>query len=618
MGAYFAVGALLLIVGACGDAVAAHFARSRRGIWLTAIALMCILPPLLLLVPRGNRTPPTVTNAVQRIDRAIGNIPRRLTRMPKTSPSASPSASSPHAHANVPTLPSTTRARAADSPRDLHLDAWLAGLWASASVVLASLLLNAARRLRDARRTWTPAPRLASTIVLGITGRPTRVWASSDVGPAAFGMREAEVVLPAWAVTSEEPERTLLLAHEATHIAAHDTLALGVVVVLVVLVPWHLPLLIATRRLRRAIEMDCDARVLARAVEPAAYARLLIDTAERLHTASPDTGLRMGQGWMPGAVLSLAGHRSELETRLRALIRPLPSWPRRVGVMASASVGVGALLATGTVPVPRVTRTQPELPSPRPAVTRAVTARPSVWIDSVTRYDSLQREIERRIAPRMNALRDTVIARAARATTPAAFARTGTTSDVWILLSPEYDVLATTEGAAYNYEYPGDLDTMRLGTLVRLGDLRPATPQSPRARLVARPESFLRAFRVKRVQDIDASGAIPSWVGRRFVTVHWARLTATAQWNRPAERVDGSEAPRASAREAKTRDAATARGRLFGAGSAPQLDSLPFAGDSVARKFVAFARGHVAGFGMAEGFAVHVPVSTSRFGGRTR
>jgi hypothetical protein len=89
------------------------------------------------------------------------------------------------------------------------------------------------------------------------------------------------------------------------------------------------------RRLRQAVELDCDARVLRRGVHRGAYGSLLIDMAGR------------GPGLALGAP-ALAGSLSSLQRRLRAMNVRLPRFaPARAGFLAvlGATVLVGACQA---------------------------------------------------------------------------------------------------------------------------------------------------------------------------------------------------------------------------------------------------------------------------------
>lgn len=71
------------------------------------------------------------------------------------------------------------------------------------------------------------------------------------------------------------------LLHEQEHLDAGDTRLLAIATGMVALMPWNPALWWQLRRLRAAIELDCDTRVLGRGVEPSAYANALLEVGER-------------------------------------------------------------------------------------------------------------------------------------------------------------------------------------------------------------------------------------------------------------------------------------------------------------------------------------------------
>ena len=82
------------------------------------------------------------------------------------------------------------------------------------------------------------------------------------------------------------------------------------------------------RRLRAAVELDCDARVLSQGVRPRAYGTLLIEMAGR------------GPGLSLGAP-ALAGSPSTLERRIRAMNARLPRFARlRAGCLGALGLAV--------------------------------------------------------------------------------------------------------------------------------------------------------------------------------------------------------------------------------------------------------------------------------------
>ena len=144
-------------------------------------------------------------------------------------------------------------------------------MWATASIVTALVLVGGVTRLASLRRRWSP-------------GRvdDTEVLVSDDFGPALVGITRPEIVIPRWALELPEEERAIVIAHEEEHRTTHDTQLLASGVLAALLMPWNLPLLWQVRRLRRAVELDCDVRVLKRGVSPAAYGALLLQMGTRI------------------------------------------------------------------------------------------------------------------------------------------------------------------------------------------------------------------------------------------------------------------------------------------------------------------------------------------------
>ena len=182
-----------------------------------------------------------------------------------------------------------------DSPL---LAAWIAG----GAAVLAFLLISAGR-LRRQRRSWS---------AVELSGR--RVLLSSDTGPAVVGLIRPAVVLPRWALELDPPRRELLLAHEEEHLRAADPWLLVPALGLLLLMPWNPLLWWQMRRLRLAIEVDCDARVLRRFPRLRAYALLLLELGAR-------------RSRLPFAVTAFVEPPSFLERRLLMMTRrPRRSW----------------------------------------------------------------------------------------------------------------------------------------------------------------------------------------------------------------------------------------------------------------------------------------------------
>jgi TonB family protein len=142
-------------------------------------------------------------------------------------------------------------------------------------------------------------------------------------------VRRHEVFVPSSVLELEEPLRRLVLRHEMEHRSARDPLLLLGAGVAVALFPWNAALWSIARRVRLAIETDCDARVLDSGADPDRYGRLLLLFA-RDQRAVP-------------LALTLAAPPSHLERRIIAM-RTRLARPRPLQL-----AGAGALFAIGIV-----------------------------------------------------------------------------------------------------------------------------------------------------------------------------------------------------------------------------------------------------------------------------
>ena len=229
----------------------------------------------------------------------------------------------------------TLSSLAPDTPR---VGAWIAALWALASAVLGGVLCWGPLRLRRLSLGWPKSRTL---------GRDVRV--SPDFGPAAIGITRPEIVLPRWSLALPAPDLSLVLDHEESHVRARDPMMMAGGVVALVLVPWNPSLWWQVRRLRDAVEVDCDRRVLRTQAGPALYGRILVEIGAHG---------RMDVLLTP----AISGTRSLLERRLDAMRerskrRELPR------TLAGAMVAL-AMIAVACEAVP-------PLPSEDPAVASA-------------------------------------------------------------------------------------------------------------------------------------------------------------------------------------------------------------------------------------------------------
>ena len=146
------------------------------------------------------------------------------------------------------------------------LDAPLIGLWIVGTALLLFVLVASHRRLLRESRSW-PQELLAGTSV--------RV--SDAIGPAVIGFFPGTIVVPRWVFALPEAYRRIIVLHEREHLRAHDQVTLLMALVAVSLMPWNPAIWWHFTRLRRAMELDCDARVLRSGVTLDTYAPMLVE-----------------------------------------------------------------------------------------------------------------------------------------------------------------------------------------------------------------------------------------------------------------------------------------------------------------------------------------------------
>ncbi|MFI5310444.1 MAG: M56 family metallopeptidase [Gemmatimonadales bacterium] len=152
----------------------------------------------------------------------------------------------------------------------LRVDAILLLLWAVASIALLVRLVLALRAISRVERSAT------AQVVAGVP-----VLVTPSLGPAVFGARRPRVLVPRWLLDLDAPLRTLVLRHEEEHCRARDPQVALAVALVTACVPWNAGAWWIARRLRLAVELDCDSRVLRGTAEPERYGRLLLLIAQR-------------------------------------------------------------------------------------------------------------------------------------------------------------------------------------------------------------------------------------------------------------------------------------------------------------------------------------------------
>ena len=144
--------------------------------------------------------------------------------------------------------------------------AWLPGVLAAMPAEQAQLKLgwfvlsSGMLMLLVLRSVWllSHQRRWQKTSLLG-----TPVYLSGGIGPCVAGLLRPRIVMPVSLQLIPPRQQALLLAHAHCRLAARDPQLLALAYALIVLMPWNLPLWWQLHRLRFAIEVDCDARMLA-------------------------------------------------------------------------------------------------------------------------------------------------------------------------------------------------------------------------------------------------------------------------------------------------------------------------------------------------------------------
>jgi beta-lactamase regulating signal transducer with metallopeptidase domain len=197
---------------------------------------------------------------------------------------------------------------------DSRISLVLLGAWLFATTGLLVRLCLGLWFIRRERRAWTRHD---------AGGVPVLI--APATGPAVVGVRKPAIVLPQWLLTLDPALRRLVVQHEREHVEAGDAALRLLGALLTALMPWNLALWIQANRLALAIEVDCDARVLAGESGHERYGLLLLAIAQRQSTAMFAPALSEGP--------------SHLERRIAAMGHPLPKRP--------AVVAGGCLIAAG-------------------------------------------------------------------------------------------------------------------------------------------------------------------------------------------------------------------------------------------------------------------------------
>ena len=268
---WLAVAALVGCTAWALEQAAIRFGTARRFVWLVALLASCIVPAMMIAHASGQ---------------GVVARPARIISMPLGGEFRDAPAGAPALTQSWPDRP--------------DWDGWFLGLWILASAGMLVLWAIACIRTH----------RLISTSDQASVGG--RVVSVTDAhGPAVFGYFRPRILVPRSLLERPRTLQAIVIQHEQQHVDARDPLLLLIATILICLAPWNVALWWQLRRLRFAIETDCDARVLGAGIEPIAYGEVLLTMGQRSSSFSA------------GAV-ALTEPVSQLEKRIRVMINGKP------------------------------------------------------------------------------------------------------------------------------------------------------------------------------------------------------------------------------------------------------------------------------------------------------
>jgi beta-lactamase regulating signal transducer with metallopeptidase domain len=168
-------------------------------------------------------------------------------------------------------------------------------LWVAGSLIVATLILVTHQRVARDVRDYAPD---------SLHGVPVR--RTAGFGPAVVGLLRSVIVVPTWIDTLDDGARHLVIRHEQEHQRTGDSRLLFCSILAVALQPWNLALWWQMSRLREAMELDCDHRVLDSGVDLRAYGQLLLAMSRRRPPS-------------PFAAVALSNAKATLDRRITAM-----------------------------------------------------------------------------------------------------------------------------------------------------------------------------------------------------------------------------------------------------------------------------------------------------------
>jgi len=291
------VSALIAVAGLAAERICAAYRVARRGVWMAAIVASTAGSVLMGL--RTKDRPPTEASLAVSAELSSRSV------------NARPAPENADDALRLAPLEKTLIARA---------DRWVGIVWAGMSVACVLGIGVSVARLRRRRQSWVETMTEAGPVLV-----------AREDGPAVMGVFRPHIVMPAWALDGDDEMRRLMLRHEVEHLRVSDSRVLFGCAVLWALFPWNGALWFMSRRLRLAIEIDCDARVIRSIGAARPYGLMLLSVSERYTTSLPASALLIERG-------------AQLEARITAMTTPSPKRPIAIGALCAAISGL--VLAT--------------------------------------------------------------------------------------------------------------------------------------------------------------------------------------------------------------------------------------------------------------------------------
>jgi len=211
-------------------------------------------------------------------------------------------------------------------------DAIIKQLWLWLSAFLLGALTVSGTHLLWRKQRWEKSTLLNTPVLV-----------TADIGPAVVGLINSQIVIPRWVLALPISQQQAILHHEQSHLDAGDPRLLTIAIFLLIFMPWNIPLWWQLHRLRGAIEVDCDARVLSKGQSVKNYGETLIAVAQR-------------QSRYIGAVAGMSESQSFLEKRIKIMIiKPAKWW--RLSAIAFGLASIGLVAVAAQVSPPNATST---------------------------------------------------------------------------------------------------------------------------------------------------------------------------------------------------------------------------------------------------------------------